>query len=603
MASSGTPQDSTPTLSVLPEPRWLERTDVLDTIDNKLTSLEESGEAHLINYHGITGIGKTTLLAQVFDTFRQTYPIIWFDFDPHLPAEHAARQQGFQSVLPILRTFSALEYLPDAITSDQGRDIDADAYRLVFTSTMPLTPQPDRPLLVLFDHLDDIICWQWIQEEIIKPLMAQQPTLVICASQSPLYWHFWELNEQCERVALARFSDEKMLAYAQTVAPSVLADDMPRATYGYPQMFDPWKSPFAARPRYTPPPPLDLEQVWQQVSPLARTVLRYAGVLRRLETPVMRRVLDTMASGWHGDRHPVGALEDALRELTNQGYLEPLGTRQRPRQLIPSLRVGLEEQLRREEPEIYQQICHLVAAHYSKQFHERPREHPEQLNEWLFFSTVSLQGETSSAARAAWDERLDMLVARARLAGKGLIILFYKDYELRARLQAQQLLDHVQQRIEQHLGSDEPARRFAEHREWQETRRNIIERWSKRLPEGATQPLEKVGGLYTVLEFILDALEGEPDKRLKPDMLHQEMIEWERQNIKPGDASYIIAVLQSSGLLLYDYTQRAYYLNEVVEWLLTGKRATTTSQSVTSGTSPGSSGVPTPTSQSSSYIG
>jgi hypothetical protein len=87
---------------------------------------------------------------------------------------------------------------------------------------------------LLLDALDDVPYWKWIQEQIIKPLLEQHQSLVLITSQSPLFWHFWELREQSELLEPGTFTRAETQAFLQPKGMADMTEELHQLTGGYP---------------------------------------------------------------------------------------------------------------------------------------------------------------------------------------------------------------------------------------------------------------------------------------------------------------------------------------------------------------------------------
>src|SRR5262245_61224065 len=76
-----------------PPASMLDRADVLADISAHLQALESSDGAdqmRIVNYYGITGVGKSFVILNLFHAYHRDHPIIWLDFD----TEQASRSDS-----------------------------------------------------------------------------------------------------------------------------------------------------------------------------------------------------------------------------------------------------------------------------------------------------------------------------------------------------------------------------------------------------------------------------------------------------------------------------------------------------------------------------
>lgn len=557
----------------------VERITMLQELQTYLDQLKSSSDGIptiIVNLYGITGIGKTILNSQIFERFRQDYPVIWLDFDPNRASPLKSDPVPVTEVLEQLRSISALQYLPDTIELPDGTSASPEPIR--FTTT-GLHNCETSPLIIILDHLDDLRYWKWLQEKIIKPLLDQQRVLIICSSQSPLFWHFWELREICNLYPVEPFSPTETQAFlgafgAERLA-ELLAQSAQIALHGYPLGLYHMLRVFGIIPadadrtdESTPANALGDTIDWlnrlHDMSEMTQIILRYAGLLRRIEVPVIQDILDMVQPGWHGTHtvHQV-LLEQVLPELREQQCLLPY-ERQQPYRLLLPLRYTLDEQLRHEEPERYRQICHRLEQIYYERFYAQPMNNAPLLNEWLYFSTVAEHG-LYTLEPARWDRRVQDLFERARLPGKQIATLLYKDQELLSRLHTAGLWSRIQQLLHKHISTSAPDHPLLNETELVQLRRQLLRRLNQEPPLDTIQPIGE-------LERFLDTIARLEIARLESDFALRDLIAYLRErSIQPDNPAVIqdrVALLHSCGILTYDRGKRTYRLNDLIRILM-----------------------------------
>ncbi len=556
--------------------KQVERSAMLQELQTHLDQLKKTTEgipAEIVNLHGITGIGKTILNSQIFDRFRQDYPVIWLDFDPERTSPLKSAPVPLTEALEYLRNISALRDLPDTVKLTDGTTVAPETFHIRFTAT-GLHKHEAVPLIIILDHLDDLPYWKWLQEEIIKPLLDQQRVLIICSSQSPLFWHFWELREICTPSDVTPFSPTETRAFLRTSGAAWMAELLTQsaqiALQGYPlglyHMLQVLEI-IPAEADHTDESPLtdvpgdttDWLKRLHDMSDMTRITLRYAGLLRRIEVPVIQNILDMVQPGWHGSHtvHQI-LLEQVLPELHEQQCLLPY-QRQQPFRLLLPLRYFLDERLRHEQPERYRQICQFLEQTYYERFRARPIDNAPLLNEWLYFSTVAEHG-LYTLEPDRWHRRVQHLFERAQLPGKQIASLLYKDHELLSRLHTAGLWSTIQQLLIQHIGTFARDYPLLNETELVRLRRQLFERLSQEPPLS-----EKL--LPGELERLLDAI-----ARLKSEFVLQDVIAYLHQHsVQPVTAAIVqdrVVLLHSCGILTYNRDTRKYQLNDVIRILL-----------------------------------
>lgn len=541
----------------------VQRTRMIEDVQETLRELQLATVppfSEIINFFGITGIGKTCLLGQVFAHFEATHQVIWLDFtvEPDVPVQPPT--QSFAAMLAVLREeLPELAYLPTTVQARDG-EIDPETWPVGFAATTA-PPGSAEPLVLLLDHVDDLACWKWLQQELIKPLTEGRPTLVVCASQSPLFWNFWELRELCTPLAMQPFSEEETREYFRLYGRELLAPSAQQWTQGYPLQLAQLRPIVLAD---EPPPaseaPIDIPALLASLTPLTGKVLRYVGLLRRFEVAVKLQVLDATVPDWRGDEPPHRLLlTHVIPELTRVGYLE---SHRQPQCLRQGLRHALEAHLVASEPAQHQTICALLDQIYYDRFVKKPIADKPAFSEWLYFSTAPLLDACSAAARAAWQARLEALFARARLAGRELAVLLYRDSEVVLRLHRLDLLTPLKELMEHHLGADTRVPPILNSIELERYRRRVVEQWVQHT-QLASIDQELPGGLLAILQtmatldlaFDLRTLQARLNERSGP-------------RIAPGSINRVVGLMQSCGLLTYDHSQRRYQLTSQVYALM-----------------------------------
>lgn len=219
------------------------RETVLELVKQRIHKIEEQYELPrlIVNVHGLVGIGKTCLVRQIFTYFNEhAYPVILLNFDHQEQPAHQECVRSWSEVLNTLRKHPCLARIPNTIESTQGDEQSIESLSIISCESDDFAQRIEegKPLLLLLDALDDLPYWKWVQEHVIKPLLDQQRTLVVATSQSPVFWHFWELREQSTPTSLESFSLEETQTYLQQFGKADIADEVYRITGGYPMGLD-----------------------------------------------------------------------------------------------------------------------------------------------------------------------------------------------------------------------------------------------------------------------------------------------------------------------------------------------------------------------------
>lgn len=425
----------------------------------------------LFNLHGIAGLGKTYAIRQIFfDQLRGTtaHPQrkIWLGFDPAEKKRAPADEQPFFSSFAtamgkLWAEFPVLGSLPRIPT-------DAENESTYFRTTPSTTTLGNNAITVLLlDGLDDLLHWPWLQEYVLKPLLDENQTLMVCTSQGRAFFHYWELREAVEYYELTTFDLSETGAYLQSRF-SANQEIIWQATFqeytaGYPLAVKSLADQLVRNE-------VQAEAQAVSVSAEDRDALRFLGVLRLLDLSVGRKLLEAL-------NEPSQMLDIPLlvrlNRLRSQHMLLPSSAGY-PEQFAPALRAELRERLLHEGR--YGAVCAALAKIYHQRALERPKREPFNSIEWLYFSTAPyrtygafkphiqlneqvwlaefqklLEANQTALATAKEAEQLLRFVTGVSEFDKALSGLFYRDLELVQGLHELKLFDAVHARIQQHL--------------------------------------------------------------------------------------------------------------------------------------------------------
>jgi hypothetical protein len=538
--------------------KQVSRTDILQGIVNNLSTIsidaeESDSERSSLNIFGVAGVGKTFLNSHIFAyCLEEQYPCIWIDFDTIRSSAFDIPKGNLKDAIESLRQIPALKFLPRTVVPAKGDPESAEAISIRWIGYNPQV-EPLKPLVVLLDHLDDVSFWRWIQEEIIKPLIGQHPSLVICVSRSPLYWHFWELRARCSTISLERFSYAQTLEFLRLFQRELLGPSVYALTQGYPLKLAELKQRlgFDDRANTTDILTDDVESMLSALTPITRSALEYTGLLRRLEVDVMQAILDEVTPGWNGHQTPHKTLlSDVIPELTSHQYFEPY-RRGQPYRLDSTLRYTLTERLRSTHPQQFNQVCKLLERIYRERYLAKPIEDTLALNEWLYISAIC---GVSAIDITDWKEHLTTLLTRGKLAGRRTIVQIYKDVDVISRLEAFGLFIILQELMRKYFSIDESAPPIFNTTELEQYKLSLINQLSDQ-PPLTEIPKYIPGGLLFLLRSI--KIQG---PQFDLPTLQAFLNERSSVEIKRGTINQAVAILQSSGLAEYSRYDRTYQL-------------------------------------------
>jgi hypothetical protein len=464
------------------------RKELLGFVAQQLESLQTHQlDQPIINVHGIAGIGKTCAVQQIYVRFAIEYDVMWLGFDP---ADIERMAEHKKSLDDVIAHFEHYPEHPDIDLPDQH----ASHHVLALTTPVRL----DRPLLLLLDGLDSLSFWMWLQKNILYPFVENRRCLIICTSQAPLFWDYWELRERCQDFELLEFDEAETRMYLEKHDARNLVhllETIYDYTQGYPLAVhslvqqiinDDWCGG-------DPKEPIALDDRFCQRE---KDLLQYIGIMRLAESDVVWKLM-ARAEAQPMDSEPPLAWQRAeilklWTKLRRDKYL--ISTRQgQPEKFATQLRSAVQHYLIDEQKNLerYHQICRMLADIYYEQADERPKTEVQACIEWLYFSTELPL--TRAEDRIEWQTKLEYLMQRAAdvnreviqhqqpttmfAADASLVVLFYRDKELIDKLETLSLLADVDRAMQIFLAS---IRRTAQETGCRESEQLIITEITKR---------------------------------------------------------------------------------------------------------------------------
>lgn len=427
------------------EPFPIPRTGIIRDIEARLEHLQADDlDFPIVNMHGIAGMGKTVALKQLSTAVGDTYSVIWLNFARPISHDHNAIALDASPVVSLdiaLKTLEEVfEELRDQLDPPEGN------YELQVEYTLSQGSNAVR--LLLLDGLDDLPLWRWLQESVIKPLVEEDThTLILCASQAPLFWDFWELRDQCEPYELQPLSDAEINAFLEPyhLSAKLMGDTIKNYTQGYPLAVHTLAEQLVGSSSNSQ----EMIDLPGTLSDAELTVLETVGVIRLLEGDVLRTLLEQFG-------HPKSDVNKVMISLL---------AKLKSARLLREARLGQPEQLTRElrntvrsriSQERYQQLCDALAEIYKLRAIQRPKTALYACIEWLYFATCTWQPTEqphwTTHRKQTLLDTLSELLQRAKQANEqaiksvhagdllpadaSLVVLFYRDRELGAQLAA-----------------------------------------------------------------------------------------------------------------------------------------------------------------------
>jgi hypothetical protein len=416
-------------------------------LQGKIWELLEGGKAtqlgskRIINLYGITGIGKTTSLRQLYHKYREhkhPYNVFFYNFDPQENSNKFVQIDRGEA-LSQLRRLPQLASLSEHILPER------------------LSRPPDKPVvknetvgtLVLLDALDDMDDWFAIQEELIIPLMedTEHPTAIVCTSQTPLYWHFWDLTEQCEYFGLRPFKEKQVEELLERHELSVERKPLIKLildfTQGYPlavtNIIETYQKDI--RLRNDDNDPAIYATKVEKLSEEAREAIMQVGMLRRFEIGMVSYLLIKSDKETLRElaKKPIKLNEQIVRELRGVELIKRYKIEHDRSEFFPPGLRNLVKQ--RTDPIVYSKICEHIAERLYERAEKGPINDSGAFLDWLYFAAELTSLYTRVDQRNVIKQQIEDLFEnaaiivqrvyeRSPLTSIDLVIRFYRDEEL-----------------------------------------------------------------------------------------------------------------------------------------------------------------------------
>jgi hypothetical protein len=418
----------------------------------------------VVNLHGIVGIGKSHILHNAYDHFRTTHTVIWWSFDTVDQNQHPDHKVSWTEATHILCKHPNYAYLPEqiAIPPQNGTSKEVPLSMLCH---MHQHQDPNAPHLLLLDGLDDLDAsvWRWLQGNLIKPLIDRQDTLIVCVSQSPILWYFWEIRDRGTLMQAEPFSLEETRQFLRLYDRELLAYPLYSLTLGYPIALNTALSMLEKPDQYGQSPSLTLDQHHPDLSPETYHLIITigGGIIRRVEKRLLRQILQECSP-----QTPSPQIEQqittALFELKAHRYLESYHKGQ-PLRFARAFRYAVEHWQQTNQQHSYLSLCTRLAETYYQRFSQQPITHLNALNEWLYFTASIALIHPEDSYIETWQQRLPKVLAHAHRTGERLrpywfdevVVVLYKDGELLEHLRRSNLFELVQRTIYELVGDHE----------------------------------------------------------------------------------------------------------------------------------------------------
>jgi hypothetical protein len=325
-----------------PAPPFVGRREEIHIIEEILSTIKGGGQAFqcIVNFHGVIGIGKTTLLGHVCQTIapKQGAPAAMIDFaNPafqrppeggvallqalvqQLSEESGIAPAGFYQAVGSFQEFlgsAPPPGEPDTWWERPAKDV-ADAFVVYATQLLQR-----GPLALLFDttEMADAVVLEWLETEVFNPLIRPGKVLIVVAGRSVVRWKRFEVRRRVRLHRLQPFDEES--TREQLPQYTKLAGNIVRLTFGHPLgnvtvsrelalLAD--RAPLDARTFESHRERLMAElmeeliekQIMAGVAPDLRRAFRVIAVLRQFDVNTLRYLLGSFLKEDYADRSGV----------------------------------------------------------------------------------------------------------------------------------------------------------------------------------------------------------------------------------------------------------------------------------------------------------
>jgi hypothetical protein len=225
--------------------QFANREQELQAVEQRVSALIQGADVKecIINLHGVPGIGKTALFAELESIYRAVEQIVVV----------ALSLAGLMADIPTTDLPNAkqrflqcfLDQLPQPIKQSIQPELDQSAAEGTLTEAQINTTlsrcaeslrQLDQPLLLLIDAWEDVpeTLFSWVERTFLLPLV--QPTRCICVlgSQSELRWRQFDVRRRARPYPLQALDRSATQKQTQTETDTELGGLIFRITAGHP---------------------------------------------------------------------------------------------------------------------------------------------------------------------------------------------------------------------------------------------------------------------------------------------------------------------------------------------------------------------------------
>jgi len=424
------------------QPQFTNREWELKAVAYRLEILHTGGGVFqcVVNFYGIPGIGKTTLLTEIIQRAqsgawdsRQLAPTLsaltdlagkWEGLHPYQVGPEVLAHQMHQleeqtkrhdlEFARALKVFSSLP-APDPDNEEAWYTFRQKAKQVADTFSLYVyrhAKQQKQPVMLLFDNSDGlpVEAFDWLEFEIFSPLVQTDRILLVVAGRSPVRWKRFEVRRRVLLRKLNPPEDSEKLVIQQAPSWSKLAPNIIKLTFGYPwgnqavvKALEQIGKPQAIEPtdfeQYRPEllQRLTTEVVEKRlltdVAPDLRRAFHVIAPLRQFDVTTLRAVLPEFApdqfKGLGGNYFLL-----MLNRLVDTALVE-WSTEHKAYVLDDTLRRILALNLETHDPDLSLRIHQRAVDLFGRWLEEVPESRSSYLVEWLYHcaQVLRLQGE------------------------------------------------------------------------------------------------------------------------------------------------------------------------------------------------------------------
>ena len=421
-----------------PQVQFTNREEELKAVAYRLGILHGGGGVFqcVVNFYGIPGIGKTTLLAELFHRAQTgrwngyqlaPTPSALTDLagdraflNPHQGGPevlaHQMRQLKQQTgqydaeFFKALKAFRALE-VPDPYDEETWYTFRQKAKRVADAFSLYVyrhAKQQKQPAMLLFDNSEElpVEAFDWLEYEVFSPLVQTDRIMLAVAGRRPVRWKRFEVRRRVLLRKLHPPEKHEELVKQQAPSWSRLADNIIKLTFGYPwgnqavvEALEQLGKPQAIEPadfeRYRPELLRRLttevveDRLLADVAPDLRRAFHIIAPLRQFDVTTLRAVLPEFAPNQFEGRGGNYFLL-MLNRLVDTALVE-WSAKRKAYVLDDTLRRILALDLETRDAELSLRIHQRAAELYRRWLEEVPESRSTYLVEWLYHCAQALR--------------------------------------------------------------------------------------------------------------------------------------------------------------------------------------------------------------------